>query len=44
MEIFKTIICKKNPNCKQIFTFLIDDSTITDSQQIANEFNTVLFL
>ena len=39
-EIFKTIIGKKNHNCKQKFTFLIDDSTVTDSQQIANEFNT----
>ena len=41
---FKTIIGKKNHNCKQKFTFLIDDSTVTDSQQIANEFNTFLFL
>ena len=40
----KTIIGKKKHNCKQKFTFLIDDSTITDSQQIANEFNPFLFL
>ena len=31
-------------DCKHKFTFLIDDSTVTDSQQIANEFNTFLFL
>ena len=34
----KTIIGKKRNNCKQKLSFLIDDSTITDSQVIANEF------
>ena len=35
----KTIIGKKRNNCKQKLSFLIDDSTITDSQVIANELN-----
>ena len=35
----KSIIGKKRNNCKQKLNFLIDDSTITDSQGIANEFN-----
>ena len=34
----KTIIGKKRNNCKHKFSFLIDDSTITDSQVIVNEF------
>ena len=38
-KILKTIIGKKINNCKQKLSFLIDDSTITDSQVIANEFN-----
>ena len=29
----------KRNNCKQKLNFLIDDSIITDSQVIANEFN-----
>ena len=37
-KILKTIIGKKRNNCKQKLSFLIDDSTITDSQVIANEF------
>ena len=41
MEHFQNYNWQKKHNCKQKFTFLIDDSTITDSQQIANEFNTV---
>ena len=44
MENLKTIIGKKKHNGKHKFNFLIDDSTVTDSQQIANEFNTFLFL
>ena len=35
----KTIIGKKRNNCKQKLSFLIDDSTITDSKVITNEFN-----
>ena len=38
-KILKTINGKKINNCKQKLSFLIDDSTITDSQVIANEFN-----
>ena len=38
-KILKTIIGKQRNNCKQKLSFLIDDSTITDSQVIANEFN-----
>ena len=38
-KILKTIIGKKINNYKQKLSFLIDDSTITDSQVIANEFN-----
>ena len=38
-KILKTIIGKKRNNCKQKLSFLIDESTITDSQVIANEFN-----
>ena len=39
MENLETIIGKKRNDCKQKFSLLIDDSTITDSQIIANEFN-----
>ena len=39
-KLKRTIIGKKKHNCKQKIYFLIDDSTITDSKQIANEFNT----
>ena len=39
LETQKSIIVKKRNNCKQKLSFLIDDSTITNSQVIANEFN-----
>ena len=35
----KTIIGKKINNCKQKLSFLIDDSTITDSGVFAKKFN-----
>ena len=41
-KIKKIIIGKENHNCKQKFAFLIDDSTITDSQKLL--MNSALFL
>ena len=38
-NLLKTIIGKKRNICKQQLSFLIDDSTIKDSQVITNEFN-----
>ena len=39
MENLENYYWQEKNNCKQKLSFLIDDSTITDSQVIANVFN-----